>query len=104
MKIWKFYETHRWIQRDFIVDEHDMHFPLVRFLKIRNEIAEDPTAYPLYGFCISGAMGICYPDFTQRIAISRKLWETLDESPIEWNDRKTRTKEDVVALCKALDI
>ncbi len=104
MKIWEFYETRRWIQRDFIVDEHGVHVPLMHVMRMQEEIERNPTTYPSYGFCLLGATSMCYPESTQRVSISRKLWNALNESPIAWNDRETRTKEDVVALCKALDI
>jgi hypothetical protein len=56
-------------------------------------------------WCVGGALNKCYPDFSEMAKTMRKIVEYLDIHSISvWNDSPERKFDDIVRLCKDLDI
>lgn len=97
MKVYELFQQPgiNWIQNDLSLDGkgHEVFY-------------NDPSACC---FCLIGGISKCYQSTTSTYS---RMWKrSFDhvkkigyESVAEWNDDPKRTKEDVVALCKELDI
>ena len=55
-------------------------------------------------WCLMGGIFRCYPDAQKQRELELRLGLHLGQHPINWNDTKGRTFEEVKALVEELDI
>lgn len=55
-------------------------------------------------WCLTGAVLLCYPDSIERMQVFLKIVTEIGQSIVAWNDRYTRTFDEVHRLINELDI
>lgn len=97
-KIWKFYETHAWTQGALKrIVRTGMRLTIFEATSMIDK--SEPIAY-----CMIGAAREVYQDIHMRTDICDMIQKKLGRGIARWNDEDGRTKADVIALCKELDV
>jgi hypothetical protein len=97
-KMYEWFETHDWLQDEFIRYETD---------RITGVETPKPT-----GACLFGALEVCYgrssesvrPKLINHFKYSDIEFDDAIDQGIKWNNAPERTKAEVIDLCRQLDI
>ena len=63
--------------------------------------AWDPEAA---SWCLAGAAEACYPEREKGDSVFGRIAQACGEHIVDWNDNKARTYQEVIELCRKLDI
>lgn len=100
MKAYELFESYQWNQGEYALGENG------------NSVSPDNER--AVSFCVIGALTRCYRKLSERFEAYERLashipdecrkYVTSGSAIVKWNDRQSRTKEEVVEMLRKADV